>query len=106
MSEANLVAYAIQVAIIVFLCAGLPRLLGLQSPGVQYAFWRTLLLLCLILPFVQPRQTAEMVFAPAAVQPSHSAAPPTSGPPPDVRPAPGFNWMAAAQIVVPIGIAG
>src|SRR6478735_831864 len=42
MTGPNLVAYAVQVAIIVLVCAGLPRLLGLRSPGVQYAFWRTL----------------------------------------------------------------
>src|SRR5436190_18507477 len=105
MSEANLVAYAIQVAIIVFLCAGLPRLLGLRSPSVQYAFWRTLLLLCLILPVVQPRQTAEMVFSPAPSQPPPAVSAPAPTPGATAAAAAGFNWVAAAQIVIPIGIA-
>ena len=50
MTAANVVAYAAQVTLIVLACAGLPRLLGLRSPGVQYAFWRTLLAVCLLLP--------------------------------------------------------
>jgi TonB family protein len=105
MSETNLVAYAAQVAIIVLVCAGLPRVLKLRSPGVQYAFWRTLLLVCLMLPFVQPRQAGQMAFSPAPVQPGpvHGLTP-NAGATARVPPPPGFNWIAAAQIVIPIGI--
>jgi TonB family protein len=105
MSETNLVAYAAQVAIIVLVCAGLPRVLKLRSPGVQYAFWRALLLVCLMLPLVQPRQAGQMAFSPAPVQPL-----PASGLTPNAAVTarlpspPGFNWIAAAQIVIPIGI--
>jgi hypothetical protein len=42
MTPANFLAYAAQITIIVLACAGLPRLLGLRSPAVQYAFWRTI----------------------------------------------------------------
>lgn len=104
MTAANLLAYAAQVTIIVLACAGLPRLLGLRSPGVQYAFWRTLLLICLLLPIVQPWQTAEMVVVPAPSQPSTSvsAAPPTAGPraPATAR----LDWVGVARLVIPIGI--
>ncbi len=105
MSETNLVAYAAQLAIIVLACAGLPRVLKLRSPGVQYAFWRTLLLVCLLLPIVQPRQEAQMAFSPAPVRPGPvSGLTSTAAGVTRVPPAPGFNWIAAAQIVIPIGI--
>src|SRR4029077_14409592 len=42
MSAANFLAYCTQITVVVAACAGLPRLLGLRSPGVHYAFWRTL----------------------------------------------------------------
>ena len=65
MAALNFLAYCAQVTILVLVCAGLPRLLGLRSPGVQYAFWRTLLVVCLLLPIVQPWRPGEMVFVPA-----------------------------------------
>ena len=104
MSAPNLLAYVAQVTFIVFVCAGLPRLLKLQSPGVQYAFWRTLLAVCLLLPIVQPWQTHDMVFMPAPSLPAPVVA---SAPPPPGAPAPaaaGFDWVAAARVVIPIGI--
>jgi TonB family protein len=105
MTAANLLAYVSQVTLIVLLCAGLPRLLKLRSPGVQYAFWRTLLVVCLLLPIVQPWQTHEMVFVPAASQ----APPPlAAGPSAPSTPAPataGFDWVAAAGTIILTGIA-
>src|SRR3954447_13720515 len=55
MSPANLLAYLAQIALVVVVCAGVPRLAGLRAPSVQYGFWRIVLLACLALPFVQPR---------------------------------------------------
>ena len=68
MNAANLAAWFAQVAVLVAICAGLPRLLGLRSPGVQYTFWRTLLAICLALPLIQPWRTHVMEFVPAAAQ--------------------------------------
>ena len=51
---ANLVAYALQVAAVVAIGAGLPSLLRLSSPKARLGYWRSLLLACLLLPFVQP----------------------------------------------------
>lgn len=104
MTAANLLAYVSQVTLIVLVCAGLPRLVGLRSPGVQYAFWRTLLVVCLLLPIAQPWQTAEMAFMPGPSQPP----PPVSATAPPSQPAPaaaGFDWVAAARIVILTGIA-
>jgi len=50
----NAVAYCIQIAVVVGVCASLPRLLRLHAPAVQYLFWRSLLLVALALPFVEP----------------------------------------------------
>jgi TonB family protein len=105
MTAANFVAYAAQVTIVVLACAGLPRLLGLRAPGPQYAFWRMVLAVCLLLPMVQPWRTAEMVFVPAGTP----GAPPPPAPPPALPPpaaaAAGFDWVAIAQLVILLGIA-
>jgi protein TonB len=106
MTPANLLAYAAQVTIIVLACAGLPRLLRLRSPGVQYAFWRTTLVVCLLLPFAQPWKAHEMRFMPAPIQ---RAALPPAAPGPD-RPAgppavSAFDPAAAAGFVILFGIA-
>ena len=69
MTAANVLAYAAQVTIVVIVCAGLPRLLRLRSPAVQYAFWRMVLLVCLLLPILQPWQPAAMAFVPAPSMP-------------------------------------
>jgi TonB family protein len=107
MNPPNLLAYAAQVTIIVLACAGLPRLLGLRSPGVQYAFWRTLLVLCILLPIVQPWQPGEMAFVPAAgpAPAGVSGGPAALAPATVVPPPASFDWMAAARIVGMIGIA-
>ena len=65
MTLANFVAYMAQIAVIVLVCAGAPRLLGLRSPVVQYTFWRCVLLLCLALPLIQPWNAVIATSAPA-----------------------------------------
>ena len=54
LAVANALAYFIQVAMVIGACAGVPRLFRVHAPGVQYLFWRSLLLLTLLLPFVEP----------------------------------------------------
>ena len=58
----NLAAWSIQAALIVG--AGLTTLwlVRLEAPAVRYLFLRGLLAICLTLPLVQPRTTAEMVL--------------------------------------------
>ena len=106
MTVANAVAYAAQVTVIVLACAGLPWLLRLRSPDVQYAFWRALLAICLLLPIVQPWQPVEMVFVAAPVQQSATpASPPPAAPTPAAAPAARVDWARAAQLVILSGIA-
>jgi TonB family protein len=105
MTAANFLAYVCQVTLIVLVCAGLPRLLKLRSPGVQYVFWRTLLVVCLLLPLVQPRQTAVMVFVPSPSQPPPVVSAPTPTPGAPAAAAAGLDWVAGARNVILIGIA-
>src|SRR5262249_34678023 len=103
----NVIAYCAQIAIVVALCAGLPRLLGLRSPGVHYAFWRIVLAVCLALPLLQPWRPAEMVFVPAPVQPAAAArVPPPEGPSGPASHTPPRDWTAIARAIILIGIGG
>jgi TonB family protein len=66
MTAANLVSYSLQVAILIGVCAPLPRALGLRSPSLQYVFWRGLLAVCVLLPVLEPWRHEEMTFVSAA----------------------------------------
>jgi TonB family protein len=106
MNAANFLAYSAQVALLVAACAALPRLLGLRSPGVQYAFWRTVLVVCLALPFVQPWRPAVMVFVPApSASPVVGAGAPPVAAPLAAADLSAFDWIAAAQWLLLAGVA-
>ena len=51
-TKANLVAWWLQAGVVVLVAAPLPRLLGLWSPRVRMAYWRVVLIGCLLLPLV------------------------------------------------------
>jgi TonB family protein len=51
---ANLLAWSGQVTLITAVAAALIGLLRMSAPGVRYAWWRTVLAICLLLPAVQP----------------------------------------------------
>jgi TonB family protein len=105
MTAANVLAYAAQVTIVVIVCAGLPRLLRLRSPAVQYAFWRMVLLVCLLLPIVQPWQPAAMAFVPAPGPPPQAVDTPVPPPAPAPRQAAStIDWRSVAQIAAAAGI--
>lgn len=76
MTTANLVAYSLQVALLVAACGALPRVLGLRSPSLQYVFWRVLLAACVLLPLLQPWRHELATFGAA---PAHTAVA-TAGP--------------------------
>ena len=54
---ANLVAYCVQIGVLVAVAGGVAALLRLRQPKLMLGFWRLLLLLCLLLPLLQPWQT-------------------------------------------------
>ena len=49
----NLIAYCIQIALLVLVGGVLPWLLRLRLPKVMYLYWNTLLVTCLALPVIQ-----------------------------------------------------
>lgn len=67
MTAGNLLAYFAQIAIVVLVCAPLPRVLGLRSPGLHYLFWRVLLAVCILLPAVEPWQRHEIRAVPSGL---------------------------------------
>lgn len=71
----NLVAYSAQVALLVVVGAGLATLVRVDAAGVRYVYWRALLALCLILPWLPVRRSVVVTIAdtvPIALLPSSS----------------------------------
>ena len=62
----NLVAYSAQVALIVVLGAGLAALVRIDAPAVRYVYWRALLALCLVLPWLPARRSVVVTIAETA----------------------------------------
>ena len=106
MTAANFVAYAAQVALVVIVCAGLPHLLAVRAPGVQYLFWRLVLIVCLALPFAQPVRPLHVPFASAGV--STTVADGTVGGRTTMRTAaaPGapIDWVFAIEVLLLAGV--
>jgi beta-lactamase regulating signal transducer with metallopeptidase domain len=50
----DVLSYSLQLAVLVAAGAALARAFGLREPRVTHAYWRTLLVIGLVLPFVQP----------------------------------------------------
>jgi len=50
----NLLSYSLQLGILIGVAAVLQKLLPLRLPRLSYAYWRILLLVCLLLPLVEP----------------------------------------------------
>ena len=54
----NLVAYSLQIGMLVGVAAAIPALLRLRQPGVKLAYWQMLLAVCLLLPLQPWKQAA------------------------------------------------
>ena len=84
---ANLVAYSLQIGLLVGLAAFVPAALRLRLPGARLVYWHILLAACLLLPVVRPWKqevagtvqvsTSVAVVVPAQPAPRRSL-PPTS----------------------------
>src|SRR4029079_18576143 len=105
MTAANVLAWCAQIAVVVIACAGLPRLLGVRSPGVQYAFWRTVLAVCLARPLLQPWRAHEMVFVPAPAPPVGASAGPAPAMPAGPAQTAPVDWTGIAGAGNGIGTA-
>ena len=51
----NLLRYSVQIAALAAIAAAAAALCRIDAPGVRYAYWRIVGLLCLALPWLQPR---------------------------------------------------
>jgi TonB family protein len=101
---ANLVAYSAQVTVVVAVGAALAALVRVDAPGVRYAYWRALLALCLVLPWLQVRRSvvvpiADTVSVPVASSSSLSAA--AQAP---IAPAGATDWVALIGWVLLAGV--
>jgi TonB family protein len=68
----NLVAYSMQIGLLVGLAAFIPAALGLRLPSSRLAYWHILLAACLLLPAVGPWKQAALTlsaYVPVAITP-------------------------------------
>ena len=83
----NLVAYSMQIGLLVGLAAFLPAALRLRLPASRLAYWHILLAACLLLPAVRPWKQAVLTLT-AYVPPAITApVPPLPVPQPTLPPA-------------------
>jgi TonB family protein len=94
----NLVAYSMQIGLLVGLAAFLPTALRLRLPASKLAYWQILLAACLLLPAVRPWKQA--VLTSTVFVPAHIAAPT----PPQTAPAPGLPTTEIALILLSGGM--
>jgi protein TonB len=97
----DLIAWSAQVACIVAIGGLLPTLLRLEAPGVRYVYFRALLGLCLVLPWLQARQSnaaGVTTEAFSAVLIGVSTAGET------VTATPSFPWVTALAVCIAVGI--
>ncbi|MEE8583309.1 MAG: M56 family metallopeptidase [Acidobacteriota bacterium] len=100
----NLLAYALQVAILAGAAALLPRLLRIRLPGFLLAYWQLILLACLALPLMQtwhplegpPPAQSEGLTASALLNPSQ-----IEGMMPLA--AAGLSWQSWAVVLLALG---
>jgi TonB family protein len=95
----DLLAYSLQLAVLVGAAALLARLLPLRPPRVALSFWQILLLASLALPFGQPRRE-QPAAPPASIATAAVASSPVAS-----APAPPVAWPRALLIALAAGVA-
>ncbi len=100
----NLIAWSVQVALIVGVGLAALWLVRLEAPAVRYVLLRALLVICLALPFVQPR----IALQPPAVSPAAPAAAvdASAGPSTGGAPASRAAWLPSDAALVAAVIGG
>ena len=76
----NLMAYSLQIGMLVAVAATIPTLLRLRQPGAKLVYWQILLAACLLLPLQPWKQvvstgSAQVTAVIASVQPVHRSTP-------------------------------
>ena len=71
----NLVAYSLQIGLLVGVASFVPALLRLGLPKARLAYWRLLLVACLVLPLMRPWKHAIVTVSTPATAPVVTAPP-------------------------------
>ena len=71
----NIVAYAVQIGLLVGIGAALPALLRLKSPAARLLYWQVLLVACVALPWVRTWRSEVVAVGDTAVMTTHLAGP-------------------------------
>ncbi|HET9362310.1 MAG TPA: TonB family protein [Vicinamibacterales bacterium] len=100
---ADLVAYSAQIACLALVGGLLPSLLRVDAAGVRYAYFRAVLALCLVLPWLQGRQEAGEAVVTTTLSSAVVGGPAASGA--QVAAAAPFPWLTALGIVLAGGVA-
>ena len=99
----NLVAYSMQIGLLVGLAAFLPTALRLRLPASRLAYWHFLLAACLLLPAVRPWKQAVLTLT-TYVPPAITApVPPLPAPQPTLPPAEIALIVVGAGLVIRLG---
>jgi len=96
----NVLAWSLQAAIVAGVACVLPWLLRLDAAGVRYAYWRTVAVLCLALPWIQPYQGMPRARSTSAIAIADTIAMSAVSPTPAAR---SVDWAAVAVAVVAAG---
>ena len=101
---ADLMAVSAQITAVVAVAAVVSMLIRIDLASVRYQYWRALFILCLVLPWVQTRQTSapivQSLVLPATIG-FVTAAPATSS---AVAAVPTIPWTAIAVAIVVAGV--
>src|SRR5262245_15476600 len=99
----NLVAYSAQVTLIVAVGAALAALVRVDAAGVRYLYWRALLALCLMLPWLQVRRPVILTVENGVAMSFTSAATLSAGAEPTRVQAVGLDWTALVAVILLAG---
>jgi TonB family protein len=107
----NIVAYALQIGLLVGLGALVPSVLRLRTPRAKLLYWQALLIACVVLPSVQPWR--QEVISLSSVNTSIAVEPAVTGPVALVAVAPAYAsarraipftsivlWLLAAGVII------
>jgi bla regulator protein BlaR1 len=98
---ANIVSFGLQITVLVAAGAALARVFRIDEPRAMLAYWRTLLLACLLLPLCQPWNTVmPPVLTTTTVTPVSGAAPAGALAPVSPR---SVTWPTASLVLIALG---
>ena len=101
----DVVVYSVQLAFVVAIGGALTSIVHIDAPDVRYFYWRSMLALCLVLPWLQARQTITSVVPSApAVQVTSSSGGGFTAASPVVMPAPSVDWVGVVGWILVAGM--